>query len=148
MALYDAQGVLITDVYGTMTLPPHRNALAFQGSVNVAKRTPARVLFEFTAAPDWFSSADALAPLTVASKDYTESTSGSSLSVTLKNTGATGLGPLTVGAVLYDQSGNEIGFSETEVDGIAPGGTALAPYTWPGSRNGAVVSIEVLPVAE
>ena len=148
MALYDGEGVLITDVYGTMTIPPHRNSMAFQDSADVSKRTPAKATFEFTAAPDWYSAADGLSALQVMSKHYSEDASGSSLQVSIRNPSADAMGRLSVYAVLYDADKNEVGFSKTEIDGIAPGATVVAPYTWPEDRHGAVVSIEVLPVAE
>ena len=148
MALYDDQGVPINDVYGTMTLPPHRNSLAFQASVNVEQRTPIKASFDFTASPDWISATDPLPTLQVVNKRYTEDPSGSSLQVTLGNTGVFPIGRLSVYVVLYDPDHNEIGFSETVIDGIAPQSTVVAPYTWPDDRNGKVVSIEVLPVAE
>ena len=148
IAFYDAQGVIITDVYGTVTLPPHRNTLAFQSSVNTGKRVPARALFEFTSAPNWLPASDTLSPLQVVDKKYDEDTTGSSLQVTLRNTSVNPIGQLSVFVVLYDSSQNEIGFSKTVVDGIPAGGTVVAPYTWPEDRNGAVVSIEALPVAE
>ena len=148
MALYDDQGVTIRDVYGTMTLPPHRNTLAFQGSVSTEERVPAKAFFEFTASPDWSLAADTLSSLQVTGKDYNEDAAGSSLQVSLHNGSASHIGHLSVYAVLYDSSQNEVGFSKTEIDGIAPGATAVAPYTWPEDRHNAVVSIEVLPVAE
>jgi hypothetical protein len=148
MALYDAQGVLIADAYGKMTIPPHRNALAFQSSVATGKRTPAKATFEFTAMPDWLSSADSLSPLQVMDKSYREDASGSSLQVSLRNTSANAIGRLSVYVTLYDANQNEVGFSKTVIDGISPGATAVAPYTWPEDRHGSVVSIEALPVAE
>jgi hypothetical protein len=49
--------------------------------------------------------------------------------------------------VLYDGDGNAIDFSKTVIDSVpANGGTVVAPFTWPVSHNGQVVSIEVLPV--
>lgn len=148
IALYDDQGVIITDVYGTVTLPPHRNTLAFQSSVNTVARMPARALFEFTAAPDWISASDTLSPLQIVDKRYNEDASGSSLQVTLRNGSANPIGRLSVYVVLYDSSQNEVGFSKTVIDGIPAGADAIAPYTWPEDRHGAVVSIEALPVAE
>jgi len=148
MALYDGQGTLITDVYGTMTIPPHRNALAFQSSVGTEKRIPAKASFEFTSAPNWLSASDTLSPLQVIDKKYNEDASGSSLQVTLRNTSVNPFGRLSVYVVLYDSDQNEIGFSKTIIDGISPGSTVVAPYTWPEDRQGKVVSIEVLPVAE
>lgn len=148
LALYDNQGMLITDITGTVTLPPHRNTLAFKGAVNVNKRVPAKALFEFTNTPNWHTQADTLKNLVVADKKYGEDSQGSSLVVTLGNAGILPIGRTTVYAILYDKDGNAIGFSRTVVDQIPSHSTVIAPFTWPTSFNGAVISEDVLPVAE
>ncbi len=146
--LYDNRGVLITEYNGTITLPPHRNILAFQGAVNTQERIPAKALFQFTRVPNWNKNNDSLAELLVIDKQYFEDGNGSSLTVKFKNTGVESLGRTSVYAVLYDKDGNALGFSKTIVDGINAGATASAPFTWPLNRQGGVISIEVLPVAE
>lgn len=148
LALYDDRGILITDTTGTVTLPPHRNTLAFQGAIDTGKRVPAKALFEFTAPPDWYRQEDTLSSLTINDKKYNEDESGASLLVTLGNDSVDPIGRLDVYAVLYDKDGNALGFSKTIVDGISGKGTAVAPFTWPQSFNSRVISIEVLPVAE
>lgn len=148
MALYDARGVLITDFNGVVTLPPHRNTLAFRGAVNVGERVPAKVLFEFTGAPDWNKKDDSLLPLVVAEKSYNEDESGSSLVVKFKNSSVRDIQNIAVYTVLYDKDGNALGFSKTYMDRVPAQGSETAPFTWPVDRKGAVISIEVLPVAE
>lgn len=148
IALYDDRGVLITDTNGRVTLPPHRNTIAFQGAVNVGQRVPAKALFEFTAAPDWRKQGDRLAALVVGDKKYVEDDLGSSLTVTLKNSSVYPINNVGVYAVLYDKDGNALGFSRTFVDDIPAKGSTLAPFTWPVNRNNSVISIEVLPVSE
>ena len=148
MAIYDSRGVVITEFTGKVTLPPHRNTLAFQGAVQVGERVPAKVLFEFTSAPDWNKKTDTLLPLMVIDKKYTEDTSGSSLLVQLRNTSVRDIPNIAVYTVLYDGEGNALGFSKTYVDNVKAQGTEIAPFTWPLDRKGSVISIEVLPVAE
>lgn len=148
LQLYDGRGVLITEYSDTVTLPPHRNILAFQGAVDIQERIPAKALFEFIGAPDWNKKNDSLAPLLVVDKQYSEDESGSSLIVKLKNTSVESLNKISVYVILYDKNNNALGFSETIIDDINAGATAIAPFTWPLDRRGAVISIEVLPVAE
>ena len=148
IVLYDAKGSFISDTPGVVTLPPHRNVIAFQGAVDIGQRTPAKALFEFTAAPSWHKKTDGLTALSIGDKKYTEDELGSSLIVTLKNTSVYRLVNIGVYVVLYDKDGNAIGFSKTVVDEVPPQGTALAPFTWPIHREGKVISIEVLPVQE
>lgn len=133
---------------GFAHIPPNRNTLAFSGPLSVGKRIPYKVFFEFKAAPNWVKSTDVLSSLAVVNKQYTEEASGSSLLVTLRNSSVMPVGSITVYVVLSDKDSNIIGFSKTKIDGIAGKGSATAPFTWPVSRQGKVISIEVLPVAE
>ncbi len=146
--LYDNKGLLITDFNGTVTLPPHRNVLAFRGALPVGKRTPVKALFEFTAIPEWHKINDPLSAISVLTKDYTEDENSASLSVTIKNNSLASISRMSVYVILYDALGNALGFSKTMLDEIQAQGTAIAPFTWPVSRKGKVISIEVLPVVE
>ncbi len=146
--LYDDRGVIISDTSGMVTLPPHRNTIAFKGAVNLSKRIPAKALFEFTEAPDWYQKPDSLAAIAVGEKKYEEDDQGSSLTVSMKNTSVYKLKNISVYVVLYDAEGNALGFSKTILDEIPPQGSAIAPFTWPINRHGRVISIEVLPVVE
>ena len=116
--------------------------------MDTGKRIPTRVFFEFVGFPDWRSQSDPLASLVISDKKYFEDETSSSLTVVLQNPGVAPYGPISVYAVLYGADDNAIGFSKTIVDGIAPKGSVIAPFTWPLSRKGKVISIEVLPVAE
>jgi hypothetical protein len=146
--LYDDQGMEITEYDSAVTLPPRRNTLAFAGAVSTGKRAAAKALFRFAAMPDWIVQDDPLAALTISDKKYAEDASGASLSVTLKNTSVESIGRTSVYAVLYDKDENALGFSKTIIDGILGRRSVTAPFTWSASFNGAVISIEVLPVAE
>jgi len=146
--LYDDRGILITEYNRTVTLPPHRNTIAFEGAVDLQERIPAKALFEFTGAPEWKKQSDTLASIFVQDKQYSEEENTSTLLVKIKNSSAENQGQFTAYVVLYDKNNNALGFSKTIVDGIDAGQTITAPFTWPVNRNGAVISIEVLPVAE
>ena len=148
VVVYDAQGSEITEYADTVTLPPQRNTLAFNASVSTGKRVPAKALFEFTAPPQWQSASDPLAGLSVTNKKYTEGDSGTSLSVTLTNSSIYTIPTTDVYAILYDKDGNALGFSKTVIDSVSGHSSVIAPFTWPTSFHGQVISIEVLPVAE
>lgn len=148
MQLFDDQGVLITYKDGTMTVPPHRNTLAFQGSISTIKRMPTKAIITLDS-PQWVKEIDQLDNLVIAGKKYSEDQNSSSLQVTLQNNAVTSYKNLSIYVVLYDANGNTIDFSKTIVDSVpANGGTVVAPFTWPVSHGGQVVSIEVLPVLE
>lgn len=152
--LYDSKGVLIIEEHGFVNLRPNRNTLAFIRTIDTGKRIPAKAFFELTGYPDWRSRKDPLSKLVIGEKNYSEDQNSSSLTVSLTNTDVAApiiVSPdktLAVYVVLYDINKNVIGFSKTFVDNIPSGQTAIAPFTWPFSRNGKVISIDVLPVTE
>lgn len=148
MVAYDKDGVSIKEVRGRLTLPPHRNTLAFAGLVDLGKRKSYKIFFEFTGIPDWKKISDPLSALRMADKKFVDDVNGSSLLVTLENSSVYDLSRMSVYAVLYDADSNVLGFSKTVIDGVPSKSTVMAPFTWPVGRNGKVVSIEVLPVAE
>lgn len=147
MSLYDNRGILIVQEQGSMTIDPHRNSLAFEGSVSVGKRIPAKAVFEFLSAPRWYKARDVLTDLVISDKRYEDHENGSSLEVVIENPTLHEYTDLSVFVVLYDSSGNAIGFSKTFIDRIAPGTKEVAPYTWPINRGGKVATIEVMPIA-
>jgi hypothetical protein len=104
------------------------------------------VTFAFTKAPLWQKSHDTLQGLTYPDPQYSEDVDSSSLQVTLGNTALTPYNDITVYAVLKDINNNEIDFSKTHMDTVAAGDHRVAPFTWPYSHDGAVVSEEILPV--
>ena len=146
--LYDKQGMEIVEKKGTITIPPHRNTIAFQSAVAVDQSIPEKALFEFTSVPVWQKRSDPLSALVIVNKDYSDEANSSSLLVNIKNNNVQDIGKISVATILYDKDGNTIGFSKTNLDGIPANGTAQAPFTWPVSRNNKVISIEVLPVSE
>ena len=146
--LIDAQGFTLARGTGSVVVPPGRNTLAFSTVTNTASQPPVRAVFRFAGEPEWVPSIDSLYLLETSSKNYTEDKNGSSLEVTLNNKGAMVSGGITVYAILKDKDDNVIDFSKTIVDDIPALGSAIAPFTWPDSHNGQVISIEVLPVAE
>ena len=87
MSLFDKDGMLIIENFGTVTIPPHRNTLAFSSLIKVGQSIPAKVLFEFTGQPNWYKKPDTLAKLIVVNKDYKEEGQNSSLLVSLQNDG-------------------------------------------------------------
>lgn len=152
--LYDSKGILIIEQHDTVDIPAHRNTLAFMRAIDTGKRIPAKAFFEFTGFPDWRSRKDPLSRLVIGEKNYFEDQNSSSLTVDLLNSDSSSSlimppdNKLAVYVVLYDVNNNAIGFSKTFLENILPGESVLAPFTWPFSRNGKVISIEVLPVAE
>jgi hypothetical protein len=152
-SVYDNQGVLITQQHGRMTIPVGRNTLAFVGDVKTGTRVPAKggITFQFDNPPIWGKSFDSLSNLVIGTPKFSENGAPatgvvSSLNVPIGNNGLTSYNGVTVYAVLSDKNSNHIGFSETYLDSVPPGSSVTAPFTWPFSFGGRVVSEEILPV--
>lgn len=148
MIMYDKDGIPITEVKGSVTIPPHRNTLAFRGSIDVDQSIPVSRVFAFTATPEWTKREDPLKFLTYNAGTYSEDEAGSYFAVLLNNSSLEPIKRVAVYVVLKDRDQNVVGFSKTIVDEIPPKGSAIAPFTWPKGRQGEVISQEVLPVAE
>lgn len=147
ISLYDAKGNLIIVRSGSMTIPAHRNALAFESTVNTKDRIPAKGIFEFTKPPKWFKFDDNLEGLSIIDKKYQEDLKSSTLEVIFENKTLFSFKNIDVSAVLYDSDGNVIGFSKTHIDSISPKNSReTAIFTWPFSRGGTVSSIEIIPI--
>ena len=146
--MLDANGLSLSHISGSFDIAPGRNTVVFAGPFILKTQAPVRTIFTIDRDPVWYVGNDPLPSLTVADKDYSEATTSSSLTVTLNNTGALPIPALNVYAILNDEDGNVVDFSRTLVDGIQPGGTAAAPFTWPYGHFGKVISIEVVSVPE
>ncbi len=146
----DKEGIEIGHATGKFNLPPGRNTVVFVGGLRIidTDQAPVRMLLEFGKQPEWVLGIDTLINLSVTDKNYRESASESSLDVTVSNRGPKPARNVTVYGILKDKDDNVIDFSKTIVDEIAPQRTALAPFTWPYSHDGKVISLEVLAVPE
>ena len=159
-SFFDDQGVLITQVHGTMVSPPNRDTLAFAGAVKVGARIPAKngVTFTFDRDPIWIKAFDSLGNISIGTPEYKENSVTSSaasqggvgayLQVPIGNRALVPYTGVTVFAVLYDRNGNHVGFSKTYLDEIPAASEKIAPFTWPYSFAGSVASEEILPVVD
>src|ERR1035437_3889158 len=147
-SVYDSDGVLVVESRGLVTIPPNRNTLAFVGAVATGKRIPGKggITFNFLQPPVWHLSHDNLSNLSVSDKRYNEDLNSSSLQVTLTNKSLVPIRNIDVYSVLTDTDGNHLAFSKTLIDQIDGGSQVLAPFTWPFSNGGKVVSEDILPV--
>lgn len=148
LTLYDREALPIAVVTGTASIPARRNTLAFQASVDTGTQTPLRGVLEFTGIPQWEKSDDRLDSLRVTNQAYEDDANDSSLLVTVANSSVEPIGPVTAFAILKDGEGNVLDFSKTVIDEVPGQGNRIAPFTWPVSHFGQVISIEVLLVAE
>lgn len=145
--VYDKTGVFIFNKNGVMDIPAHRNTLAFIPAIDLGARVPSRITFEFDDKPNWVKvDPSKLVPINVDDVVYEEDDVGGVLTATVRNTSLVGIGNVLFYAILYDENGNAIGFSKTELDGIKPDSSVLVNFTWPGKRIAPVVKKEIIPI--
>ncbi len=148
LVLFDKNATEIAVRSGVFNLSAGRNTLVFVGGISVKNYVPVRAVLEFDKTPEWMSATDRLTGLNITGKKYDEDDLGSSADITLENRSAAPLRDIAVYAILKDADDNVLDFSKTVVDEIAPQASALAPFTWPSSHGGRVISLEVLAVPE
>ena len=145
ISLFDEKGLIIIEKIGYMDIPAHRNVLVFEPAINTGKRVPIKSTFEFLQSPVWFKSDDKLGDIVVGDKKYNEDENSSSFEVSLMNKGLNSHKDIQVAVVLFNNEGNVIGFSKTNIDEISPkGGKESAFFTWPIKRDNKVVSEEII----
>jgi len=146
--ILDKNGFEIARSGGRFNLPVGRDTLVFVAGVRITKQLPARAMLEINKDPDWFLGTDPLSNLDVTDKNYRESSTESSLDVTIYNRSLVPIRNTIVYAILRDKDNNVIDYSKTTIDEIMSQKKSLAPFTWPYSHINEVISIDVLTVPE
>ncbi|MEI6238165.1 MAG: hypothetical protein WCP15_01355 [bacterium] len=149
--LYDKDGVVITERFGSMYIPPHKNTLAFERGIDTGKRIPTRVMFDFvpsedTELLDWRKYTGKEIQIFSKNIDLTNEDTSPSLTADLQNDSLDTYRNVDVYAILYDIDKNVLGFSKTKIDEIAPGSTEEAVFTWVKARGASINSKEIIPV--
>jgi len=142
--LFDADNQLIIERDGVVDLPPVQTIPIIDVNIPVANRTPARVLFGFSNIPTWNKIAQGTIPALRISGQSLASDS-SKLQATLTNDSITDARSVTVGAVLFDESGTALAASRSVVSVSRKSSTQVV-FTFPGGVPNVVrAEITVLP---
>lgn len=142
--LFDASNDLIVERDGVVDLPPVQTIPIIDVNIPVQNRTPARVLFGFSNVPIWSKVPAANIPvLRVSGQNL--SADASKLEATLNDDSLTDAHNVTVGAVLFDQSGTALAASKSVIS-VSKKSSAPVVFTFPGGVPNVVrAEITVLP---
>jgi len=142
--LYDLGGILIAERKGRASIPAGSKFAVFESGIRTGERIPARTTFEFADTPEWTPRAP-IAGLKVVSVDTSAAGTGTRSEARVKNE-LVDSAFVSVDAIiiLYDISGNEVAFSRTVIDKLAPGETKTLYFTWPEPVAESVVKSEIL----
>ena len=142
--IYDKDAQLIGERTGVTYLPAHKNTLVFESGIQVGKRVPGPVTFEFTKPIQWEKTAFQNDGIIVSEKRFINEKEGALLTAVVKNTTLDSYGPFNVYAILYDAEENQVGFSRTKIDGLFRGASAGIQFTWP-TEKADVLTTEIIP---
>lgn len=145
-SVYDKEGHLIAERKGTMTIPPHKNTVAFERAVATNKSIPFKVTFAFTNDLSWDKAVPTDDVLVVTDRQYSSDNTGASLQATVENRGLVTTKNVKVQGVLYDVSGNVVGFSETMIDAITRQSKEFVAFTWREYGKRDVATTEIIPI--
>jgi hypothetical protein len=148
--LYDERNFLITKVTGTTFINPNGRQLVFFPGVQVGERQPVSVTFAFTGPVAWYKSTVNAAQLPSAVSDVRPgfSTANPTLSAQVTNTGLYLIDTFKVSALIYDEKNNARAVSQTVVDPLEPGASALVVFTWPYALGEGVFRYVVEPLID
>ncbi len=142
MRLLDAEGILIAETMGTLSLAPGEVAPIFEPNIQAGFRVPART-FVSVDAGFWKRMEHTVDPIRIGSPALDQE--ALRLSATLENTTALPVGRVTATALLYDEEDILVAASQTILDGIAPRASREVIFTWQQPFTKPVVRIDIVP---
>ncbi len=129
--LYDSNNLLLYERYGQTYIPPRKIFAIFEGRMETGGRVPSRAVFEFESAPR-FESAGEEPILEVRNKRFQVVEGVSRLEAELINRTLSSYEGVYLTALLFDEEGNVVRASATNLEHISAKGKANLFFTWPG----------------
>jgi hypothetical protein len=130
--LYDAQGFVVAERKGKVTIPPHKTIAIFEPSIQTGERAPVRSVFEFLGDPVWQKAVNTEATaIVVGDKRVVNEDVSPRAEAVVKNLSVLPLSKIELVAIISDINGNAIAFSRTEIERLDKGQSRTAVFTWP-----------------
>ncbi len=143
--VYDSFGLLVAEKRVTAMIPTNGTFAVFAPNLFVGERVPVRASFERTAPIVWRRDVLPLDAVRVARLQFSL-TPQPRVEAEIINTTKNSLSALAV-AILYDASGNAVGASQTIMEHIGAGASALISFVWRAPFADSPVRAEVLTAA-
>lgn len=128
--LWDKDNLLINSKTGTAFANPKEDLLIFQSRVDVGKKIPTRISFEFENSPLW-QKLDRVAPQLTFSNKRFQNEPSPRLVATIKNDTITTASAIDVFAILSDIDQNAVAVSSTFLEELPAGESREISFTWP-----------------
>jgi hypothetical protein len=142
--LYDQDNFVIYEYEGSTFVTSEPVVPIFVGPVHLDDKIPYRVLFEWTAWPEWRNEPRPHR-VTIEERVVTSPNFGAEVTAVLKNEEPLPAQGVEVVLIVYDQSDNAIGSSKTVVDYVPPRGTQTITFSWPHVFENKIGRLEFIP---
>ncbi|NCT00021.1 hypothetical protein GW765_03525 [Candidatus Parcubacteria bacterium] len=146
--LYNYDNVLISEpILGTTFIEPNKRSAVFESGITTGSEEAYTAFFKVSSVQDWKKTDPnfAYSLFEIGEPSLTNQDISPRLSVEITNTSLQNFIDIPVIVVLYNQKDNAIGASQTYVERINQGESALAYFSWPEPFGDTVSRIEVLP---
>ena len=144
--LYDDRNILVAEREGIGFIMPGNVTPIYEGAIETGSRKVSRAYLEFSAPLVWERLKDASNPITVLSKEITDTQTTPRLTATIQNTSVADFRDIQFTAVIFDTAGNAFAGSSTEVPLLNDGERMDIVFTWPDRFEYVAGRIDVLPV--
>ncbi|MCI0619794.1 hypothetical protein L0Y40_02040 [Candidatus Wolfebacteria bacterium] len=128
--LYDANGLLVYERKGQITIPAEHSFVVFESDIIVGERIPQNSFFEFTEVPDWQRREREAPTLRTGELVLSNVSTAPRLTAMLENTMFADVENIAVVAVVFDENGNALATSRTIVDRLGGGERTALIFTW------------------
>jgi len=145
--LYDAEGVLISEIQGSAFIPANSIFPVFESNLKTGQRIPARANFEFADNIAWVEEKPATASILIKDIKYAEKNDTPRVSATIVNNSLQEIKKLELVALLYNNE-NLVNSSKTIVDIIQKDSEETIIFTWPQLFEQKISRIDIVPVSK
>lgn len=140
--LYDKNNVLIVAREGETFINPGRQFAVFESNIDTGRRVPYRTFLELDKNIKWKLYKDEPFGLIITQKDYSD-LPRPSLSASISNKSINEAENIRAVAIIYDEKGNTLAASATEIESIKANSSQEIFFTWSMPFEGQAASNEV-----
>lgn len=142
--LYDKDGVLLTERYGSTFITANRNMAIFEGELITRNRVAYRVDFSILSQSGWVKQSSLEAGLSISGEQILNEETKPRVEAMIENKTINAIKNIEGVVIVYDINGNAIAFSRTIIDSIDGRGSQQVVYTWPASFAAKEASLEII----
>lgn len=143
--LYDDRNILVTERLGSTFMNPNERFVIFESNINVGNRAPTRAIFEFLQKPRWTKVTKMPPTLEVKNIRLERTTERARLFSTIVNNSAYSVRDVSITVLLFDESGNILSSSRTELNRLSSDTSNEVTFIFPTAIDTEPHRIEVLP---